>query len=130
MMLLTGIILTQRSYVESVQMYVRTLQAFENKWFFCILRGGSLFVPFLKKGNTKNFYFFERAEFKMHKVKEQQFLVGVRGQRPCNKNHATSQRAKQMVSNGSRVGYSSLLKGRADDVCERADHSSLRSAKA
>jgi len=43
------------------------------------LRGQALFVPFLKKGNAKNFCFFERYAFKMNKVKEQQFLVGVWG---------------------------------------------------
>ena len=47
---------------------------------FRILRGQALFVPFLKKGNAKNFCFFERTAFKMDEVKERQFLVGVRGQ--------------------------------------------------
>jgi len=36
-----------------------------------ILRGQALFVPFFKKGNAKNFCFFERYAFKMNKVKEQ-----------------------------------------------------------
>jgi hypothetical protein len=33
----------------------------------------------LKKGNAKNFWFFERYAFRMDKVKERQFLVEVRG---------------------------------------------------
>jgi len=38
-----------------------------------ILRGQALFVPFVpffQKGNTKNFWFFERAAFTMNKIKE------------------------------------------------------------
>jgi len=39
-------------------------------WVFRILRGQAPFVPFLKKGNTKNFWCFERCAFKVNKVKE------------------------------------------------------------
>jgi len=46
------------------------------------LRGHALFIPFLKKGTAKNFCFFERIAFKMNKVKERQFLVGVWGAKP------------------------------------------------
>jgi len=59
-------------------------------WGFRILRGQALFVAFLKKGNAKNFCFFEHYAFKMGKVKERQFLVRARGQSPCHKNHAKS----------------------------------------
>jgi len=56
----------------------------------------SSFCSLFEKRECQKLLLFERYAFKMNKIKERQFLVGVRGQSPCNKNHAKSQRAQKM----------------------------------
>jgi len=56
----------------------------------------SSFCSLFEKRERQKLLLFERYAFKMNKIKERQFLVGVRGQSPCNKNHAKSQRAQKM----------------------------------